>query len=65
MNASAALLSGLFVAGAVKKPVNATSIKGHRLLGAGRLDTFCNPLVYTFADGREPAITPLSRAPAD
>jgi hypothetical protein len=27
-----------------------------------RLDTFCNPLVYTFADGREPAIMTLSRA---
>jgi hypothetical protein len=30
-----------------------------------RLDTFCNPLVYTFADGRELAITTLSRALAD
>jgi hypothetical protein len=30
-----------------------------------RLDTFCNPPVYRFADGREPAITTLSRGLAD
>jgi hypothetical protein len=30
-----------------------------------RLDTFCNPLVYTFAHGREPVITTLSRALAE
>jgi hypothetical protein len=30
-----------------------------------RLDIFCNPLAYTFADAREPAITTLSRALAD
>lgn len=27
-----------------------------------RLDTFCNPLVYTFADRREPAIDPVEDA---
>jgi hypothetical protein len=27
-----------------------------------RLDTFCNPLVCTFANGRDSAITTLSRA---
>ena len=30
-----------------------------------RLDTFCNPLVYTFADGRGPSITTLSNGLAE
>ena len=38
------------------------ALKAHR---RRRLDTFCNPLVYTFADGREPPITTLSKALAE
>jgi hypothetical protein len=30
-----------------------------------RLDTFCNPLIYTFANGRAPTIMTLSKALAD
>jgi hypothetical protein len=30
-----------------------------------RLDTFCNPLVYTFADGLGPLVMTLSRALAE
>jgi hypothetical protein len=30
-----------------------------------RLDTFCNPPVYTFANGHPPTITTMSRAAAE
>jgi hypothetical protein len=50
-----------------KQAAKRASLKANDMVGLPRfrLDTFCNPLVYTFANGRAPVIMTISLALAE
>jgi hypothetical protein len=56
----------IFLVMDVGTPVAAFTVKRDmQIYLRRRLDTFCNPLVYTFADGHGPSIMTMSKAMAE